>query len=73
MTALSDDDGEASSGYKRIVIFDAYALIFRAYFAMQRANLRTLRRRTDRRGPRLHLHAVAHLPHARTDPCRLRL
>ncbi len=25
----------------RIVIFDAYALIFRAYFAMQRANLRT--------------------------------
>ncbi|MYJ93701.1 MAG: hypothetical protein F4038_11740, partial [Chloroflexi bacterium] len=41
MTALSDDDGEAPSGYKRIVIFDAYALIFRAYFAMQRANLRT--------------------------------
>ena len=26
---------------KRLVIFDAYALIFRAYFAMQRANLRT--------------------------------
>ena len=25
----------------RLVIFDAYALIFRAYFAMQRANLRT--------------------------------
>lgn len=41
MAALSDDDGEAPSGYKRIVIFDAYALIFRAYFAMQRANLRT--------------------------------
>lgn len=41
MTALSDDDGEALSERKRIVIFDAYALIFRAYFAMQRANLRT--------------------------------
>ena len=41
MTGLSEDDGEAPSDYKRIVIFDAYALIFRAYFAMQRANLRT--------------------------------
>ncbi|MDE2746985.1 MAG: DNA polymerase I [Chloroflexota bacterium] len=41
MTALSDADGEAVPERKRIVIFDAYALIFRAYFAMQRANLRT--------------------------------
>ena len=41
MTALSDPDGNASEQPKRIVIFDAYALIFRAYFAMQRANLRT--------------------------------
>ena len=41
MTALSDQDGNASEQPKRIVIFDAYALIFRAYFAMQRANLRT--------------------------------
>ncbi len=41
MTAFSDPDGNASEQPKRIVIFDAYALIFRAYFAMQRANLRT--------------------------------
>ena len=38
MTGLADT---ASAPQKRIVIFDAYALIFRAYFAMQRANLRT--------------------------------
>ena len=41
MTALSAPDGGAAEQAKRIVIFDAYALIFRAYFAMQRANLRT--------------------------------
>ncbi|MCY3733515.1 MAG: DNA polymerase I, partial [Chloroflexi bacterium] len=41
MTALSEADDGASEPRKRIVIFDAYALIFRAYFAMQRANLRT--------------------------------
>ena len=40
MTA-SADEGEDHDSEKRIVIFDAYALIFRAYFAMQRANLRT--------------------------------
>ena len=44
MTSLSQDAGTDSSTPqrpKRIVIFDAYALIFRAYFAMQRANLQT--------------------------------
>ena len=41
MTAISQPAGDESSKPKRIVIFDAYALIFRAYFAMQRANLRT--------------------------------
>ncbi len=41
MTTLSQDVGNDSSTPKRIVIFDAYALIFRAYFAMQRANLQT--------------------------------
>ena len=44
MTSLSQDAGTDSSTpqrTKRIVIFDAYALIFRAYFAMQRANLQT--------------------------------
>ena len=41
MTAISQPAGDDSSKPKRIVIFDAYALIFRAYFAMQRANLRT--------------------------------
>ncbi len=41
MTAISAPDGDAPEQPKRIVIFDAYALIFRAYFAMQRANLRT--------------------------------
>ncbi|MCY4617532.1 MAG: DNA polymerase I [Chloroflexi bacterium] len=41
MTSLSQDAGNDSSTPKRIVIFDAYALIFRAYFAMQRANLQT--------------------------------
>jgi len=40
MTASGDEDDHDDSA-KRIVIFDAYALIFRAYFAMQRANLRT--------------------------------
>ncbi|MYJ01873.1 MAG: DNA polymerase I [Chloroflexi bacterium] len=40
MTASGDEGGHDDS-WKRIVIFDAYALIFRAYFAMQRANLRT--------------------------------
>ncbi|MCY3568913.1 MAG: DNA polymerase I [Chloroflexi bacterium] len=35
------NEGERDDPVKRIVIFDAYALIFRAYFAMQRANLRT--------------------------------
>ncbi|MYF23176.1 MAG: hypothetical protein F4209_10625 [Chloroflexi bacterium] len=40
MTASGDEGGRDDS-WKRIVIFDAYALIFRAYFAMQRANLRT--------------------------------
>jgi DNA polymerase-1 len=41
MMALSATDGGSPEQPKRIVIFDAYALIFRAYFAMQRANLRT--------------------------------
>ncbi len=42
MTALSESAESADAPVpKRIVIFDAYALIFRAYFAMQRANLRT--------------------------------
>ena len=41
MAGLSEVDSETDSASKRIVIFDAYALIFRAYFAMQRANLRT--------------------------------
>ena len=41
MASLSQDAGDDSSTPKRIVIFDAYALIFRAYFAMQRANLQT--------------------------------
>ena len=41
MTALSEAADNAVDQPKRIVIFDAYALIFRAYFAMQRANLRT--------------------------------
>ena len=41
MTALSEAAENAVDQPKRIVIFDAYALIFRAYFAMQRANLRT--------------------------------
>ncbi len=41
MTAISQPARDDSSKPKRIVIFDAYALIFRAYFAMQRANLRT--------------------------------
>ena len=41
MTALSEAAANAVDQPKRIVIFDAYALIFRAYFAMQRANLRT--------------------------------
>ncbi len=41
MTSLSQGAGTDSSTPKRIVIFDAYALIFRAYFAMQRANLQT--------------------------------
>ena len=41
MTSLSQDAETDSSTPKRIVIFDAYALIFRAYFAMQRANLQT--------------------------------
>ncbi|MDE2967282.1 MAG: DNA polymerase I [Chloroflexota bacterium] len=41
MTALAEAGDEAGAQTKRIVIFDAYALIFRAYFAMQRANLRT--------------------------------
>ena len=41
MTSLSQDAGDDSSTPKRIVIFDAYALIFRAYFAMRDADLRT--------------------------------
>ena len=41
MTAIAQPAGDDSSKSRRIVIFDAYALIFRAYFAMQRANLRT--------------------------------
>ena len=40
MTALAGEADDAPEA-KRIVIFDAYALIFRAYFAMQRANLQT--------------------------------
>ncbi len=40
MTA-PEEPRESADPLKRIVIFDAYALIFRAYFAMQRANLRT--------------------------------
>ncbi len=40
MTALAEA-ADNPSNPPRIVIFDAYALIFRAYFAMQRANLRT--------------------------------
>ena len=41
MTALAEAAADPANRAKRIVIFDAYALIFRAYFAMQRANLRT--------------------------------
>ena len=41
MTALAEAADDPANRAKRIVIFDAYALIFRAYFAMQRANLRT--------------------------------
>ena len=41
MTALAEAGDEPGAQTRRIVIFDAYALIFRAYFAMQRANLRT--------------------------------
>ena len=37
----AETQGEMIAPRPRIVIFDAYALIFRAYFAMQRANLRT--------------------------------
>ena len=39
--SVDDAQGELIPPRPRIVIFDAYALIFRAYFAMQRANLRT--------------------------------
>ncbi len=38
---LEAADESAPPPTPRIVIFDAYALIFRAYFAMQNANLRT--------------------------------
>ena len=41
MTALAEAADDPANRAKRIVIFDAYALIFRAYFAMQDANLRT--------------------------------
>ena len=41
MTAIAEAAADPANRAKRIVIFDAYALIFRAYFAMQRANLRT--------------------------------
>ncbi len=39
--STAETQGELIAPRPRIVIFDAYALIFRAYFAMQRANLRT--------------------------------
>ena len=41
MTALAEAANDPANRAKRIVIFDAYALIFRAYHAMKRANLRT--------------------------------
>ena len=41
MIARSEAGAEPTEPAKRIVLFDAYALIFRAYFAMHRANLRT--------------------------------
>ncbi len=40
MTTLSET-ADRRADPQRIVIFDAYALIYRAYFAMQRTNLRT--------------------------------